>query len=166
MYFSNLMNVTKKYLSSFFLILMEICILLLLFIVLLGILDRLFLNFGFAWIQEISQFILLWVTFSGLVCLTESKSGYAVNLLINRLQNIHMKCFFKILYHGMILLVALQLLYFGFQLVIDIGYISVAPGSSIQMSYVYSIVPVSGLFICILSIVHIAEVFTTVRTIE
>jgi len=127
--------------------------------VLWQVFSRYILNTSFSWTEELARFSLIWLSILGATYLTAKREHLSMDFLYRKF-SLSNKKKVSIFIEVMIFLFALIVMVIGgFNLVYTTLHLEQLSGTlRIPLGYVYSILPISGLFIMWFSVYHIQKI--------
>lgn len=119
----------------------------------INVIARYGFNSGLPWADEASRFALIWITFLGAAALVRLNQHISVDLFQNALPD-SVRRIVRVGVHLLTATVGLLLIFPGIQQVQRQQY-QLSPALEISMGWVYTVVPVSGLYMLIYAIAAI-----------
>ena len=120
-----------------------------------NVFSRFVLNNSLGWADELSRFIFIWISFLGAVLAYNTDDHVGLNFVIARIPSARVQNIINIISDILILMVVSFITYYGY--IVAISATNVSPALYIPMSYVYSVVPVSGLMMVIINLTKIKK---------
>lgn len=133
-------------------------------IVLWQVFTRFILNDPSSYTEEMSRYLLIWISLLGGAYITGKKINLAIDLLPAKLKSPAAN-WLRIFIHFIILLFAgFVMVYGGMDLVLlNFELEQQSAALQINMAYIYTVVPLSGMIICFYCIVHMIDELKTIR---
>ncbi|WPC09601.1 TRAP transporter small permease [Globicatella sp. PHS-GS-PNBC-21-1553] len=125
-------------------------------IVLYQIFTRVVLNNPNTITEELVRFLMVWVSLISSAYVVGKKSHLAVTLLSEKL-NIEHRRLLDIIVQVLFLLFSLTVMVYGGIKSFGITLVQLSPSLSLPMGYIYLSVPISGLLICIYTVLNIFD---------
>lgn len=97
--------------------------------------------------DELSRFLLIWVSLLGAAYASGKNRHLAIDLLPSKLNQSNQRRL-KILINALIILYAVSVMVAGGSWLAYVTANQLSPSLGLSMGYVYSVVPLSGLFVC------------------
>ena len=118
--------------------------------VLIQIFTRLFFKVPFSWTDELARFAFIWYCFLGSVLTMHKKMHLGIDYLERKMKPKN-QFVNRIFVYSMQILFASLLAYYGYKLLGIVGQ-QKSPIMRVQMKYIYSVLPISGMLYLILSV--------------
>lgn len=125
-------------------------------IVLYQIFTRVVLNNPNTITEELVRFLMVWVSLLSSAYVVGKKSHLAVTLLSEKL-NIEHRRLLDLIVQVLFLLFSLTVMVYGGIKSFGITLVQLSPSLSLPMGYIYLSVPISGLLICIYTVLNIFD---------
>lgn len=150
------MKKTRKILDKVLEILCSSLLVFMVLIVLYQIFTRVALNNPNTITEELVRFLMVWVSLLSSAYVVGKKSHLAVTLLSEKL-NIKNKRLLDLIVQLLFLLFAVTVMVYGGIKSVGITLVQLSPSLSLPMGYIYLSVPISGLLICIYTVLNIFD---------
>jgi TRAP-type C4-dicarboxylate transport system permease small subunit len=108
------------------------------------------------WSEEVARYLMIWITFLAASVGVTQRNHLGLNIVVDSIKNAKVHYFFIILQHVCLIAFSLVLLIYGLQYTIE-GSRQTGMSIMLKMSYVYSVIPISGFFMVINSIENIVQ---------
>lgn len=126
-------------------------------VTIMQVISRYFFGYSFVWSDELAKFMLVWTTFIGTCVGIRDKEMPSMELFENSIKG-KLKVIHKFLLHALNLFFIGFLLYYSAKLATQPSvYLQVSPALRLPMIYVYMIVPISCVFMILLTIGEIVQ---------
>ena len=125
-------------------------------IVLYQIITRVVLNNPNTITEELVRFLMVWVSLLSSAYVVGKKSHLAVTLLSEKL-NIEHRRLLDLIVQVLFLLFSLTVMVYGGIKSFGVTLVQLSPSLSLPMGYIYLSVPISGLLICIYTVLNIFD---------
>jgi TRAP-type C4-dicarboxylate transport system permease small subunit len=133
-------------------------------IVLWQVFTRFILNDPSSFTEELSRYLLIWISLLGGAYITGKKINLAIDLLPAALKSPAANWLHITIHIIIFLFAATVMVYGGMDLVfLNIKLNQQSAALQINMAYIYTIVPLSGSIICFYSVVHIMQEIKKIR---
>lgn len=133
-------------------------------IVLWQVFTRFVLNDPSSYTEELSRYLLIWISLLGGAYITGKKVNLAIDILPSKLKSPALQ-YLNIFIYSIILLFAGSVMIYGGMDLVLLNFELQQKSASLQINiaYIYSIVPLSGIMICTYSCIHIYSEFKTLK---
>jgi len=131
-------NKVTKYMTSGFLIVMVV-------IIFLQIVSRIVIQSSFSWTEELARFLMIWLTFLGAAFSFQHGAHIGISMLTDKLPK-KVSAIITLLVGILCSVLFVILTVKGFELVGKSAN-QTSPAMRIPMSYVYSVIPISGVLL-------------------
>jgi TRAP-type C4-dicarboxylate transport system permease small subunit len=130
----------------------------LLFTVIWGVLTRYLFGDQARWTEELARFLLVWVSFLGAALAYARRQHLGIDLLVNRFDP-WTRRIAECIVHALVALFAFVVMGFGgFELVVErFNSGQLLPSLGVSKAWQYLVVPISGLMIGLLALIHLVE---------
>jgi TRAP-type C4-dicarboxylate transport system permease small subunit len=126
-------------------------------IVCLGIFFRYVLNASLVWYDEFASYLLVWLTFYGCVVASYRKRHIGFEIVVNRFRPVTRRVF-EFVAEGFVLCFQIVVFYYGWQLVEKMGGESAISLPWDKMAWIYSLLPITGGLMLLISLMRLAEI--------
>lgn len=132
----NYVNKTTELVTSTFLVIMVV-------VVFLQIVSRIIIQSSFPWTEELSRFLMIWLTFLGAAFSFQYGAHIGITLITNKIPK-KLQAILQIIVAFLCTILFAVLMVKGYELVMK-STTQVSPALGIPMNYVYMVIPLSGL---------------------
>ncbi len=126
-------------------------------IVCFGVFFRYVLNASLVWYDEFASYLLVWLTFYGCIVASYRKRHIGFDVVVSRFRPA-IRRIFDFIAECFVLAFQIVLFYYGWVLVEKMGGESAVSLPSVKMAWVYSVLPVSGGLMLLISLIRLAEI--------
>jgi TRAP-type C4-dicarboxylate transport system permease small subunit len=126
-------------------------------VVCLGVFFRYFLNAALVWYDEFASYLLVWLTFYGAVVASYRKRHIGFEVLMDKL-SARTRRIADFISECFVLAFQFVLFYYGWLLVEKMGDGSAISLTWIKMSWIYSVLPITGGLMLFISLMRLAEI--------
>jgi len=133
--------------------------LLMLTVILVGVFYRYVMDDSLVWYDEFAGYILVWLTMYGSVVALAKGKHIGFETLVEKLPR-RGRHAAEIFSHLCVLAFSLVLVVYGWQLIREMHGETAVSLPWVQMSWIYSVMPITGAAMGLICVVHIAEVVT------
>ncbi len=116
---------------------------------------RFILNSSLGWADELARFIFIWISFLGAVFAYTTDDHVGLNFVVAKIKSARTQNIVNIISDLLVLLVVGFITYYGY--IVAVSATNVSPALYIPMSFVYSVVPVSGLMMVFVNLTKIKK---------
>lgn len=141
----NYVNKTTELVTSTFLVIMVV-------VVFLQIVSRIIIQSSFPWTEELSRFLMIWLTFLGAAFSFQYGAHIGITLITNKVPR-KLQAVLQIIVALLCIILFTVLMVKGYELVMK-STTQVSPALGIPMNYVYMVIPVSG-FLMTLNVIDV-----------
>lgn len=141
----NYVNKTTELVTSTFLVVMVV-------VVFLQIVSRIIIQSSFPWTEELSRFLMIWLTFLGAAFSFQYGAHIGITLITNKIPR-KLQALLQIIVAFLCIILFTVLMVKGYELVMK-STTQVSPALGIPMNYVYMVIPVSG-FLMTLNVIDV-----------
>ena len=134
-------------------------------IVLWQVISRFIIRNPSRWSEEVARYLMIWITFLAASVGVTKRNHLGLNIVVDSIKNQKVHFFFLIFQHVCLIAFSLVLLIFGLQYTIE-GSRQTGMSIMLKMSFVYSVIPISGFFMIVNSIENIIEDFKAEKLIK
>lgn len=133
-------NKSTENVAALFLFLMVI-------LVFMKVVTRVLIQSSFPWTEELSRYLMIWITFLGASIAFKYAAHIGVDLIVDKLPR-RLKIVFQVIASAACLVFFALLIVKGYEL-IGRSMIQSSPALNLPMGYVYAIIPISGILMSI-----------------
>ena len=126
-------------------------------VVLLGVFFRYVLNASLVWYDEFASYLLVWLTFYGAVVALYRRRHIGFEVVMNRLLP-ETRRIFDLVAESFVLGFQIVLFYYGWYLTGKMGDETAVSLIWVKMSWVYSVLPITGGLMLLISIMRLIEI--------
>jgi TRAP-type C4-dicarboxylate transport system permease small subunit len=116
---------------------------------------RFILNSSLGWADELARFIFIWISFLGAVFAYTTDDHVGLNFVVAKIKSARVQNIVNLISDLLVLLVVGFITYYGY--IVAVSATNVSPALYIPMSFVYSVVPVSGLMMVFVNLTKIKK---------
>jgi len=136
----NFVNKTTEFVTSTFLVVMVV-------VVFLQIVSRIIIQSSFPWTEELSRFLMIWLTFLGAAFSFQYGAHIGITLITNKIPK-KLSAILQMIVAVLCIVLFAILMVKGYELVMKSAS-QVSPALGIPMNYVYAVIPISGFLMTI-----------------
>lgn len=136
---------------------------LMLVVIILGVFYRYVIDDALVWYDEFAGYILIWLTMYGSVGALAKRKHIGFETLVEKLPRGSRRAV-EVFGHLCVLAFSLVLVVCGWQLIREMHGETAVSLPWIQMSWIYSVMPISGALMAVISVAQVVEVATSAST--
>lgn len=154
----------EKVITKLLELILIILVILISLIVLWQVFTRFVLNDPSSYTEELSRYLLIWISLLGGAYITGKKVNLAIDILPSKLKSPFLQYLNIFIYSIIFLFAGAVMVYGGMDLVLlNFELQQKSASLQINIAYIYTILPISGIIICIYSFIHIHHEFKTLK---
>ena len=135
--------------------------------VLWGVITRYVFGSQAKWTEELARFLLIWVSLLGGAAAFGEKAHLGVDYFVGLMDPAAQKIMSVMSYVAVLFMTLAIFMIGGWQLVqVNLNSGQMAPALQIKMGYIYSAVPVAGIFIIVFTIEQLLETLSEFKAVE